>query len=616
MRFNDLEARAAKVWQDFVTPRAPVILVGDGTCGRAAGSADIIAAIEDELAKQDAEAEIVRVGCLGLCYAEPLVEVRTPGGPSVLYSEVTPDVARKLVAEHVKKGEPLIESVLAAMPGGSADGVPRFEDLPAMRGQVRLVTRNCGRVDPGSLDHYVATGGYKALARAVTMPPEDVIAEVEKSGLRGRGGAGFPTGRKWRFAREAPGDRKHVICNADEGDPGAFMDRTLLESDPHAVLEGLAIAAYAIGAGEAIVYCRAEYPLAIERLLDAIAQTEAAGLLGDDVLGSGFGLHVKIKEGAGAFVCGEETALIASIHGRRGMPRVRPPFPAQKGLFDRPTNINNVETFANVPAILRDGAESFRKHGTESSPGTKTFALAGKVERTGLVEVPMGISLREIIFDIGGGVPDGKRFKAAQTGGPSGGCLPELCLDLPVDYDALAEADSIMGSGGLIVMDEDTCVPDVARYFVAFTKEESCGKCAPCRLGTWQMKALLDDVCSGAADADTLAVLGELAESIKVSALCGLGQTAPNPVLTTIRYFEDEYLAHVNGKRCPARVCKALIRFRVDEGKCKGCGACIRACAAGAITGEKKKVHTIDQDLCVSCGACNDVCKFDAVIVE
>ncbi len=615
MTFDALKKRASETWGAFAGPKRPLILVGDGTCGRAAGSTDVLAAVRDELAKRSLEADLVRVGCLGLCYTEPLVEVRAPGGPSILYGAVNAERGRELVATLAETGKPPAKGALAVMDGGPLDGVPAFADLPAMRGQVRVVTRHCGRLDPDSLEHYVANGGFSGLEKALKVGPEATIDEVEASGLRGRGGAGFPTGKKWRFARQAPGHPKYLVCNADEGDPGAFMNRSLLESDPYAVLEGMVIAGFAIGAGEAYVYCRAEYPLAIERLETATAKMVEANLLGDRILDSGYSLHIHIKEGAGAFVCGEETALLASIEGRRGMPRVRPPFPAQSGLFGKPTNINNVETFANVPVILAAGSAAYRKHGTEASPGTRTFALAGKVIRTGLVEVPMGIHLRDIIFGMGGGVSSGRGFKAVQTGGPSGGCLPAECLDLPVDYDALAKAGSIMGSGGMIVVDEDTCIADVARYFLGFTMAESCGKCSPCRLGTWQMKAILDAVCTGKATPEDLLVLEDLAHTIRSASLCGLGQTAPNPVLTTLRYFRSEYEAHVGERKCPALICPELLTYSIDAGKCKGCELCRKGCPSKAIAGEKKKPHQIDQAACIRCGACRSACKFGAIVV-
>ncbi|MFO7900519.1 MAG: FAD-dependent oxidoreductase [Planctomycetota bacterium] len=570
MTFAEIQQRAETTWERFRTPYGALVRVGDVTCGRAAGSPDVIDAIRSELRKVHRRARVARVGCLGLCYAEPMIEVALRGGPSVLYGHVTPDLARRIVRSHIDERTPRPDLALATMNDVPLDGVPSFEELPMMQGQVRLVTRNCGRIDPDEIDHYIARGGYRGLAKALDTAPEEIIAEVKRSGLRGRGGAGFPTGLKWEFCRRAPGDTKYLICNADEGDPGAFMDRALLESDPHAVLEGIAIAAYAIGAEQAFVYCRAEYPLAIRRLRRALDQMEAYGLLGEDILGSGFRLGVAIKEGAGAFVCGEETALMASVEGKRGMPRPRPPFPAESGLNGRPTNINNVETLANIPVIVDRGADALAGLGTEKSRGTKTFALAGKIERTGLIEVPMGTRLYDIIFGIGGGVADGKKFKAVQTGGPSGGCLPAQLLNLPVEYDELARAGSIMGSGGMIVMDEDTCIPDIARYFVDFTRTESCGKCAPCRLGTTQLHRILEDICSGRgrmADLDTLARLGA---SIKEASLCGLGQTAPNPVLSTIRYFRDEYVAHIRDHKCPAVVCEGLV-----EAPCK------HACPAG-----------------------------------
>jgi NADH:ubiquinone oxidoreductase subunit F (NADH-binding)/(2Fe-2S) ferredoxin len=487
MTFEELKRRAADAWREFAEPGEPRILVGAATCGRAAGATTVREAIEGYLAEKRIAARIIETGCLGLCYTEPLVEIANPGGPSVLYGPVTLEEIPEILDNHIMNDTVATERALAMMDGPGFDGVPTFTDLPMMKGQVRIAARNCGLIDPTNMYHYVARGGYQGFANALQMDPRDVIAEVKKSGLRGRGGAGFPTGVKWEFCSKSVSDTKYVICNADEGDPGAFMDRAVLESDPHSVLEGMLICGYAIGATNGYIYVRAEYPLALERLNVAIGQMREHGLLGESILGSGFSFDVAIEMGAGAFVCGEETAMLASLEGRRGMPRSRPPFPAVSGLHGKPTNINNVETFANVSAILARGAEEYTRYGTENSPGTKTFALAGKIVRTGLIEVPLGITLRQIIFDIGGGIPDGKEFKAVQTGGPSGGCLPASLLDLPVDYDSLTKAGSIMGSGGMIVMDEDTCVVDIARYFLEFTQNESCGKCTPCRLGTRQM---------------------------------------------------------------------------------------------------------------------------------
>ena len=559
MTFDQIRKRAESVWADFSSPDRRRVLIGDGTCGRASGGSEVLEAVRRCLDQAGIQAATSGVGCLGLCYAEPVVELSGPGVPRILYGPLKPEHIPGLLTDYFGGTSLRSDLALAVMEGGPVADIPAFNDLPMLRGQVRVVLRNCGLMDPESIDHYVARGGYSGLVRALGMAPEHVIGEIKKSGLRGRGGAGFPTGLKWEFCRRSPQAEKYLVCNADEGDPGAFMNRSVLEGDPHSVLEGMAIAAYAIGAVHGYVYVRAEYPLAIERLEKAIAQAEGYELLGDDILGSGFRFHVKLKEGAGAFVCGEETALIASIEGKRGMPRSRPPFPAEQGLFGKPTNINNVETLANASVIMQRGSDWFAQYGTEKSRGTKTFALAGKVVRTGLIEVPLGITLREIVYGIGGGIPEGKVFKAVQTGGPSGGCLPRSLLDLKVDYETLAQAGSIMGSGGMIVMDEDTCIVDIARYFVDFTQRESCGKCAPCRLGTRQMLMILDNITAGGGRLEDIALLEEIGQAVKLGALCGLGQTAPNPVLTTIRYFRDEYEAHIVRKKCPATVCRRIV---------------------------------------------------------
>jgi NADH-quinone oxidoreductase subunit F len=558
MNYAYMKAKAEKEWKALMNLPQPLIEIGMGTCGRAAGAEKVLHSVERTLKLMGSLYRILEVGCIGMCYLEPLMAVRKPGGPFIYYGDLTPERAEEIVRSYLSDGDPIPEWAVCTFGDGSLEGIPRFSEHPMIRSQVRIVLRNCGVIDPQNIDHYIAHGGYEGLQKALQMEADQVIREVKESGLRGRGGAGFPTGLKWEFASKALSETKYFICNADEGDPGAFMDRSVLEGDPHAVLEGMLIGAYAIGATEGYIYIRAEYPLAIQRLTTALKQMEDYGILGKNILGSTFHFDIHIKEGAGAFVCGEETAMMASIEGARGMPRPRPPFPAQEGLWGKPTNINNVETLANVSAILQRGAKWFASFGTEKSKGTKTFSIAGKVNRTGLIEVPMGIKLGDIIYEIGGGVPKGKKLKAIQTGGPSGGCIPPELLNLPVDYESLAQAGSIMGSGGMVVMDDDTCMVDMARYFLTFTQSESCGKCTPCRLGTNQMLSILDDISQGRGKPEDLDLLKYLSEAIQKGSLCGLGQTAPNPVLTTLRYFESEYQAHIKDKRCPAAVCAAL----------------------------------------------------------
>ncbi len=618
MSFPTLQQQAGLEWQAFERPERFRILIGSATCGRAAGSLEVLQAFESELAKQGLSGvtDIYEVGCLGMCYAEVLVEIRGKDGNRVLYQGVEPRHVPALIDAQLQREEAYLPLALAVMTEGEEIDLPSFSELPIIKHQVRIVLRNCGIIDPTRLNHYLARGGYSGMAKALAMSPEQVIDEIKESGLRGRGGAGFPTGVKWGFARHSVSDQKYVICNADEGDPGAFMDRSVLEGDPHAVLEGLLIAGYAIGASIGYVYCRAEYPLAIERLQGAIAQMRDQGFLGENILNSGFAFDIKIKKGAGAFVCGEETSLMQSIEGQRGMPRSKPPFPAVAGLFGKPTNINNVETLAAVSAIMEHGGAWYAGYGTEKSRGTKTFALAGKINRTGLVEVPMGISLRTIIEDIGGGMLGGKKFKAVQTGGPSGGCIPAQFIDLPVDYERLAEVGSIMGSGGMIVIDEESCMVDMARYFLTFTENESCGKCVPCRMGTQHLLKILTTITEGKGTLEQLETLRKIGDTMKHASLCGLGQTAANPVLTTLKYYEDEYRAHIEEHTCPAGACRALIQFDIDPASCTGCGACVRACPVEAIRGEKKQPHTIEQQRCIRCGSCRQTCKFGAVLVR
>ncbi|HQA55147.1 MAG TPA: NADH-quinone oxidoreductase subunit NuoF [Synergistaceae bacterium] len=587
------------------------ILICTGTGCTASGAKDVLAKFDEELKakKLRDEVSLVETGCHGFCEGGPLVIIYPEG---TFYTRVKPADVAEIVEEHILKGR-TVSRLLFKEPL-TAEKVPNYDEIAFYKKQHRLVLKNCGHINPDSIEEYIGADGYEGLAKAIlTMTPEQVVEEMKKTGLRGRGGGGFPTGMKWMFCAKSPGPKKYVICNADEGDPGAFMDRSLLEGDPHAILEGMAICAYAIGSDEGYIYCRAEYPLAIKRLKKAIAQAEEAGLLGQNILGTNFSFTLHIKEGAGAFVCGEETALMASIEGRRGMPRPRPPFPAVKGLWDKPSNINNVETFANVPYIFRVGAEEYAKLGTEKSKGTKVFALTGKINNTGLAEVPMGITMREIIFDIGGGIIGGKKFKAVQIGGPSGGCIPEQLLDTPIDYDSLIAAGAMMGSGGLVVMDEDTCMVDVAKFFLNFTQSESCGKCTPCREGTKRMLEMLTAITEGKGQDGDIEKLEKLAKSIKAGALCALGQTAPNPILSTLRYFRNEYEAHIYDKKCPAGVCTALIGYKITD-KCVGCGLCKKVCPVEAISGEPKGKHTIDPDKCIKCGACMEKCPFKAII--
>ncbi len=604
------------------------VFIGMGTCGLATGAGKVKSAVEKWAAARNVAMDITPTGCIGYCKAEPIMDVVTDSGHRVSFSNVTPDVAGFILDEVVVRKNLKIDGLLGQFKNGKTPlpDIPLIEDHPYFRKQVKYVLRNCGIIDPESIADYRAHGGFKGFERAMGMTSAEVIAEISKSGLRGRGGGGFAAGKKWELAFASKNEKKYVICNADEGDPGAFMDRSILEGDTYAVLEGMMIAGYAIGANEGIIYCRAEYPLAIERIKKAIGVLKAEGLLEKPVGPNGFQFTLRIKMGAGAFVCGEETALMASVEGRRGMPRPRPPFPSVSGLFQKPSIINNVETMANASHIMREGAASYAAMGTQSSKGTKVFALTGKVVNAGLVEVPMGITLREVVFDIGGGIPNGKAFKAVQIGGPSGGCIPAEHLDTKIDYESLKSVGAIMGSGGLVVMDEDTCMVDMARYFLDFITHESCGKCIPCREGTQRLYEILDSIVSPyskmKSEEDNLLRFNRvlnmesLAQVIRDTSLCGLGQTAPNPVLSTLRFFRSEYEAHIYDRKCPARQCKGLLKYEIDTNACTGCTLCAKKCPTQAVVGEKKKAHYIVDEKCIRCGTCRDVCRFSAVAVS
>ena len=609
---NELNQMKTDALKGFEVTEGSRVVVGMATCGISAGAKTVLEKLlEEKAARGLADVQIVPTGCVGMCTHEPIVEVFQPGKDKVTYIHMDPDRVSKVVSEHLIKGNPVLEYTLGEGENGKLNNL---EDLQFYRKQKRVVLQNCGLINPEDINDYIAIDGYQALAKAVTkMTPKEVIDLMKASGLRGRGGAGFSTGMKWSFAAANEADQKYIVCNADEGDPGAFMDRSILEGDPHSVLEALAIGGYAIGATKGFIYVRAEYPVAVRRLQIAIAQAKEKGFLGKNIFGSGCDFDIEIRLGAGAFVCGEETALIASLEGKRGMSRNKPPFPANKGLWGKPTIINNVETLANVPKILLKGPEWFKSMGTEKSPGTKVFALGGKINNTGLVEVPMGITLREVIYDIGEDCLGGKAFKAVQTGGPSGGCITKENLDTPIDFDNLVAIGSMMGSGGMIVMDEDNCMVDIARFFLDFTVDESCGKCTPCREGTKRMLEILDKITAGKGTLEDLTILEELADNIKNTSLCALGQTAPNPVLSTIKHFRNEYEAHVVDKKCPSSVCKALLNYFITE-SCTGCTRCVRVCPTKAISGKVKERHVIDQDKCTKCGACMEACTFKAII--
>jgi len=612
--FDDIRKKAEMRRNEIRDTMVPKISIGMATCGLASGALDTKKAFEEILSERNIEARIRSVGCIGHCYAEPVVIIDNPGFPPILYHQVTPGKAKMLVKSFLEDGDPLFEHVLGAMEEN--DLIPQVSDFPRFNQEKRVVMERCGLIEPEDINDYIADGGYSSLVKVLQLPPDETIKEVNNSGLRGRGGAGFPTGIKWESAKNAKGHEKKIICNADEGDPGAYMDRTILESNPHQVLEGMAICAYAVGAQKAIVYVRAEYPLAVRIVTNAIQQAEELGLLGKGILGSSFDLDISVFQGSGAFVCGEETALIQSIEGNRGMPQHRPPYPVQKGLWHQPTVINNVKTFASIPPILINGATWYRGIGTENSPGTTIFSVVGDIVHAGLVEIPTGVTLRTLIFDICGGIPNKKNFKAVQIGGPSGGCLSTDFLDIPIDFDSLTEAGAMMGSGGMVVMDEDTCMVDVARYFLDFTQKESCGKCTFCRIGTHHLLSILERMTKGEGREGDLVQLEDLSEDMKNGSLCGLGKTAPNPVLTSLKYFKDEYDAHVKENRCPAMMCRALTAYYIDLEKCaRGCDACVGSCPVEAIFTTKDRKKAVDQTLCVKCGECMAACpkEYDAV---
>ena len=616
MNLQDLSSIKERILADVLEPAEKTrVLVGLATCGIASGAAPVMDKFK-ALAEGNDKVFVSQTGCVGICQYEPVVEVITPDKKKTLYVKVTPEKAEQIYNEHVLGGKPVESMVVGTvLPSGSEEVAMSLEETVFLKKQTRVALRNCGHIDPEEIDQYIATDGYQALNKVLTtISPDDVIQTMLDSGLRGRGGAGFPTGLKWKFASGNRGNvQKYVCCNADEGDPGAFMDRSVLEGDPHAVLEAMAIAGYAIGASMGYIYVRAEYPLAITRLRIAIEQAKEKGVLGDNIFGTDFSFDIDLRLGSGAFVCGEETALMTSIEGNRGEPRPRPPFPAVKGLFQKPTILNNVETWANIPRIIMKGADWFSGMGTEKSKGTKVFCLGGKINNTGLVEIEMGTTLREVIEEIGGGIPNGKAFKAAQTGGPSGGCISTVNYDVPIDYDNLISIGSMMGSGGLIVMDEDNCMVDIAKFFLDFTVDESCGKCTPCRIGTKRLYEIMEKITKGEANMKDLEHLDELAHYIKEDALCGLGQTAPNPVLSTLRYFHDEYEAHIKQRKCPAGVCKELLHYNINPHKCVGCGLCKSKCPADAIIGMLRKPHVINPEICIRCGTCITVCKQNAV---